>query len=482
MLEKTILSNLILNEDFGRKVYPYLKDEYFDDVVLRKVFETASEYLDKYKEPPSIEALKIAVDKRKDLNEDTYQGVHQLVDNMSIDKDTNLEFLLDETEKFCQDKDLYNSIRKSILILDGQDNEQMDKGAIPGLLSDSLGINFDQSVGHDFLEDVDDRYEHYHRKEERIPFDIEILNKITKGGIPRKSMTVLLATTGGGKSLLKCHMAANHLMFGKNVLYITMEMAAEEIGRRIDANIMDITLDEVAEIPRDVFEKRMARLRGKTTGKLVVKEFPTGSAHSGHFRHLLNELKLKKNFAPDIIFLDYLNICSSARVKGAAAANSYTLVKSIAEEVRGLAMEYNCAIVTSSQYNRDAYGNSDVDLTNTSESMGITHTADCILGLVSSEYLDEMNQLMIKQLKNRWGDISYYRRFLVGIERAKMKIYELEESAQENINLEAPSGGGGQHAKKNWDDSSPVFDKTDIGMRLNKRKPGQKVFGDVALT
>ena len=481
MLEKTILSNLILNEDFCRKVFPYLKDDYFDDLVLRSVFETASDYLEKYKEPPSLEALKIAVDKRKDLSEDTYQGVHQLVDSMSIDTDTQLDFLLDETEKFCQDKDLYNSIRKSIMILDGQDSE-LGKGEIPKLLSDSLGISFDSSVGHDFLEDVDDRYEHYHRKEERIPFDIEILNKITKGGIPRKSMTVLLATTGGGKSLLKCHMAANHLMYGKNVLYITMEMAAEEIGRRIDANIMDITLDEVAEIPRDVFEKRMARLKGKTAGKLIVKEFPTGSAHSGHFRHLLNELKLKKNFAPDIIFLDYLNICSSARVKGAAAANSYTLVKSIAEEVRGLAMEYNCAIVTSSQYNRDAYGNSDVDLTNTSESMGITHTADCILGLVSSEYLDEMNQLMIKQLKNRWGDISYYRRFLVGIERAKMKIYELEESAQENINLESPSGGGGQHAKKNWDDSSPVLDKTDIGMRLNKRKPGQKVFGDVALT
>ena len=346
-----------------------------------------------------------------------------------------------------------------------------------------MGISFDSSVGHDFLEDVDDRYDHYHRKEERIPFDIEIFNKITKGGIPRKSMTVLLATTGGGKSLLKCHWAANHLMYGKNVLYITMEMAAEEIGRRIDANIMDITLDEVAEIPKDVFEKRMARLKGKTAGKLIVKEFPTGSAHSGHFRHLLNELQLKKNFKPDVIFLDYLNICSSSRVKGAAAANSYTLVKSIAEEVRGLAMEYNCAIVTSSQYNRDAYGNSDVDLTNTSESMGITHTADAIFGLVSSEYLDEMNQLMIKQLKNRWGDISYYRRFLVGIERAKMKIYELEESAQENINLEGPSGGGGQQGKKNFNDDGPVFDKTDIGMRLNKRKPGGKnVFGDVALT
>lgn len=479
MIEKTVLSNLVFNEDYYRRVYPYIKSEYFDDGTIKKVFDTYSDYVEEYKEPPSVEALKISLDKRKDMNEDTYKQVMSTVDSLARDEDTNIEWLVSETEKFCQDKDLYNSIRKSILILDGQNTDQ-GKGEIPRLLSDSLGISFDQSVGHDFLEDVDDRYEHYHRKEERIPFDIDILNKITKGGIPRKSMTVLLATTGGGKSLLKCHMAANHLMYGKNVLYITMEMAAEEIGRRIDANIMDITLDEVAEVPRDVFEKRMARYKTKTTGKLVIKEFPTGSAHSGHFRHLLNELKLKKNFSPDVIFLDYLNICSSSRVKGAAAANSYTLVKSIAEEVRGLAMEYNCAIVTSSQYNRDAYGNSDVDLTNTSESMGITHTADAIFGLVSSEYLDEMNQLMIKQLKNRWGDISYYRRFLVGIERAKMKIYELEESAQSNINLDGPGGGQSPGKKQSYDDG-PVFDKTDIGLRLNKRKPGKNVFGDVEL-
>ena len=487
MLEKTILSNLILNEEFGRKVFPYLKDEYFEDLSFRKVFETAAEYIEEYKAPPSIEALRIALDKRKDLNEDMYASTNELISSLSVDPNTSVEFLLKETETFCQDKDLYNTIRKSILILDGQDAE-MGKGEIPRLLSDSLGISFDQSVGHDFLEDGDDRYEHYHRKEERIPFDIDILNKITKGGIPRKSMTVLLATTGGGKSLLKCHFAANHLMYGKNVLYITMEMAAEEIGRRIDANIMDITLDEVAEVPRDVFEKRMNRYKSKTTGKLVIKEFPTGSANSGHFRHLLNELKLKKNFAPDVIYLDYLNICSSARVKGAAAANSYTLVKSIAEEVRGLAMEYNCAIVTSSQYNRDAYGNSDVDLTNTSESMGITHTADAIFGLVSSEYLEEMGQLMIKQLKNRWGDIGYYRRFLVGIERAKMKIYELEESAQENINMEAPSGHQKPEGSAFGSNSKPSFGggsasgKTDIPTRLNKRGGGSKVFGDVALT
>ena len=475
MLEKTILSNLILNEEFSRKVYPYLKEDYFDDNSLRKIFNTCADYVDQYKEPPSKEALKLAIEKRKDLTEDGYSDIHQIVDELEIDPTTNSDFLLDETEKFCQDKDLYNSIRKAIMILDGADGEN-DKGSIPKLLADSLGVTFDSSVGHDFLTDFEDRYEHYHKKEERIPFDIDILNKITKGGLPRKSMTVLLATTGGGKSLLKCHMAANHLMYGKNVLYITMEMAEEEIGRRIDANIMDITLDEVQDIPRDVYEKRMNRYKSKTTGKLIVKEYPTGSAHSGHFRHLLNELKLKKNFEPDVIFLDYLNICASARVKGAAASSSYNLVKSIAEEVRGLAMEYNCALVTSSQFNRDGYGNSDVDLTNTSESMGITHTADCILGLVTSEALDELGQLMIKQLKNRWSDLGYYRRFLVGIERAKMKIYELEESAQKNSNIDGGGSNGGSNTNQ---DDGPVFDKTDIGMRLNKKR--RPVFDDVQI-
>ena len=475
MLEKTILSNLILNEEYSRKVYPYLKEDYFDDISLRKIFQTCCEYVEKYKEPPSKEALKLAIDKRKDLSEDAYKQVQEIINDLVVDKNTNASFLLDETEKFCQDKDLYNSIRKSILILDGQDKE-FDKGEIPRLLSDSLGISFDGSIGHDFLDDFEDRYEHYHRKEERIPFDIDIFNKITKGGLPRKSMTVLLATTGGGKSLLKCHMAANHLMYGKNVLYITMEMAEEEIGRRIDANIMDITIDEVKELPRDVFEKRMNRYKTKTTGKLVIKEYPTGSVHAGLFRHLLNELRLKKNFQPDVIFVDYLNICSSSRVKGAASANSYTLVKSIAEEVRGLAMEFNCAVVTSSQFNRDGYGNSDVDLTNTSESMGITHTADCILGLVTSEQLDELGQLMIKQLKNRWGDLGYYRRFLVGIDRSKMKIYELEESAQKNINID---GNGGGNSGKKYSDDAPVFDKTDIGQRLGARK--KRVFSDAQL-
>ena len=456
MIEKTILSHLIFNENYYRKVFPYIKGEYFEDNIMKKVFDSYSTYVENYKQPPSIEALKISIDGRKDLNEDSYKNAMSLVDTFVVDNMTQTDWLVSQTEKFCQDRDLFNSIRKAILIMDGEDKNS-EKGSIPQMLSDSLGISFDSSVGHDFIDDADSRYDFYHRKEERMPFDIDMLNKITKGGLPRKSMTVLLATTGGGKSLVKCHMAANYMMQGKNVVYITMEMAEERIAERIDANMMDVSLDELKVLPRNVYDKRIDRIKSKTTGKLVIKEYPTGSAHAGHFRHLLNELKMKKGFVADVIFIDYLNICSSARVKGAAAANSYTLVKSIAEEIRGLAMEFNCAIVTSSQFNRDAYGNSDVDLTNTSESMGITHTADCILGLVSSEDLDALGQIMIKQLKNRWGDLSYYRRFVVGIDRSKMQIFDLEESVQKKVTQDG-------HANTDIQNSDgAVFDKTTFG-------------------
>ena len=463
MIEKTVLSNLVFNEDYYRRVYPYIKSEYFDDGTIKKVFDTYSDYVEEYKEPPSVEALKISLDKRKDMNEDTYKQVMSTVDSLARDEDTNIEWLVSETEKFCQDKDLYNAIRKAILVIDGED-KQLDKGSLPELLSNSLSISFDTSIGHDYIEDYEDRYDFYHKKEERLPFDIDLLNKITKGGLPRKSLSVLLATTGGGKSLVKCHMAASYLMTGKNVLYITMEMAEERISERIDANLMDCTLDEVVEMPRDVYEKRINRIKSKATGKLIVKEYPTGSAHVGHFRHLLNELRMKRGFKPDVIFIDYLNICASARVKGAAAANSYTLVKSIAEEIRGLAMEYNTAVVSSSQFNRDGYGNSDVDLTNTSDSMGITHTADCILGLITSEDLDNLGQLMIKQLKNRWNDLSYYRRFVVGIDRAKMRIYDLEDSAQNGLGQGGPANTVTPKSPVSFDDT-PVFDKTNIGKK-----------------
>lgn len=351
MIEHAILSNLMYNEDYYRKVFPYLKEEYFDQESYRKIFSTYSEYVNLHKRPPSLEALKISLDKRKDLNEEGFKAVIQTTSELKIDSATDQDWLVAETEKFCQDKDLYNSIRKAILILDGQD-KQLDKGAIPKLLSDSLGINFDTHIGHDFFEEYESRYDYYHRKEERLEFDIDLLNTITKGGLPRKSMTVLLATTGGGKSLFKCHLAAQQLMYGRNVLYITLELAEEIVAGRIDANIMDITLDQVRDLTLQTMKKKLSRFKEKTPGKLIIKEYPTGSAHVGHFRHLLNELRLKKNFVPDIILIDYLNICASQRVKGAAAANSYTLVKSIAEEIRGLAMEFNVAVVTSSQFNR----------------------------------------------------------------------------------------------------------------------------------
>lgn len=430
MFEETIITNLIYNEEYFRKVFPYLKEDYFEDNTLRKIFSTYSEYVENYKDIPSTEALKISLEKRKDFSDDEYKLALNTVDSLKL-KENKIEFLFNETEKFCQDRDLFNAIRRSITILDGKDKE-LDKGAIPKMISDSLGISFNTSIGHDFLEDFETRYDFYHKVEERIETDIDLLNKIIKGGFPKKSLSVFLATTGGGKSLLKCHIASTCLMYGKNVLYITMEMAEERIAQRIDANLLDITLDELEQMPKDVYERKIHRIKSKTTGQLIIKEYPTGSAHAGHFRHLINELRLKKNFVPDIIFIDYLNICASSRIRG-NNANSYTIVKSIAEEIRGLAMEFNVPIISSSQFNRAAYGSSDVDLENTSESIGLAYTCDLILALITSEELDEMGQIMIKQLKNRWGDLSFYRKFVIGVDRSKMKVFNLEDGAQKKI-------------------------------------------------
>ena len=456
MLEQTILANLIHNEEYCRKVIPYIRESYFDDVTTKKIFSTFTEYVDQYKEPPSVEALKIMLDSRKDLNEEMFKEVIRTVDELKIDKATNQEWLVAETEKFCQDQDLINSVRKAIMIIDGKDKE-MDKGSIPKLLSDSLGISFDTHIGHDYLDDFEDRYEFYHRKEERLPFDIDMLNKITKGGLPKKSLTVLLASTGVGKSLVMCHMAAAAFMHGKNALYITAEMAEERIAERIDANLLNVTLDELSQLPRETFQKRVDRIKDKTPGRLVVKEYPTGTAHAGHFRHLLNELRLKRNFVPDIIFIDYLNICASSRIKGAASVNTYVLVKSIAEEIRGLAMEFNVPIVSATQANREGYGNGDMDLTNTSESIGLPQTVDAMFALISTEELEGMGQIMIKQLKNRWNDLSYYRRFVVGIDRSKMRLYDVEEHAQGNVH-----------------NDSPVMDKSDSKPDFNKFNKGRK--------
>ncbi len=466
-MENTILANLIHNEEYYRKVFPYIKEEYFDDNAIKKIFNSFSEYVSEYQGLPSIEALKITLEDRKDLNENTFKEVVEKIGELKTDSKTDPEWLLDQTEKFCQDKDLYNSIRKSIMIYDGQDKEY-DKGAIPELLSKSLAISFDTHIGHDFLEDFNSRYEYYHRKEERIPFDIDIMNMITKGGLPKKSLTLFLGATGSGKSIVKCHMAAAHLLFGKNVLYITAELSEEEVGRRIDANMMEITIDEVADLPLSTYEKRMSRLKDKTPGKLIIKEYPTSSAHVGHFRHLLNELRMKKNFKPDVIYLDYLNICASSRLKGNSAANSYTLVKSIAEEVRGLAVEFNVPIVSSSQLNRDGYNNSDVDLTNTSESMGITHTADAIFALITSEDLEAIGQIMIKQLKNRWGDLNTYRKFVVGMDKARMRLYNAETKAQKNVMNE--------NQNSNSNEQKSVLDDEKFNPVLNKKNGKNKLF------
>lgn len=432
MMESLILSNLIMNREYLSKVFPFVKDDYFDDIAQKTVFQSVKKFVNEYNEPPSKEALLISIDNRTDLNEQAYKNASQLVKSLTVDHTTNQEWLLNETEKFCQTKDLYNSIRRSIQILEGVDKE-LDKGSIPKLLSDSLAITFDTDVGHDYLEDIESRYEYYHRDEERIPFDIDLINKITKGGLPRKSLTMLLATTGAGKSLAMCHFAASNLIMGRNVLYISMEMPEEQVSQRVDANLIGISMDEVKKLSKEEFSKRVKRIKEKTTGRFIVKEYPTGTPHAGHFKNLLTELKQKKNFVPDIIYIDYLNICASSRIKGNAAANSYTVVKAIAEEVRGLGMEFDVPIVSASQLNRGAYDNTDVDLTNTSESMGITHTADCILALITSEELEAMGQLMIKQLKNRWGDLGYYRKFVIGIDRSQMKLFNADQSTQTTV-------------------------------------------------
>lgn len=365
MIEQTILANLIHNPDYCRKVIPYLKEEYFDELHTKKIFDSFIQYVNEYREAPSLEALNVSLDNRKDLNEETFKEISKAIYEYKIDDKTNQEWLLKETERFCQDKDLHNSIRKSILILDGKE-KQLDKGSIPKILEDSLSISFDTKIGHDFTEDYESRYEYYNRKESRIPFDLDILNKITQGGLPPKCLVCFLGTTGSGKSLVMCHMAAANFMQGKNVLYVTLELAEEEVSRRIDANLMDVPVTGIADMGLETYTRRIERIKSKTTGKLIVKEYPTGSMSANHLRHAINELKIKKNFAPDIIYLDYINLCSSYRVKN-NAANSYTIVKSIAEEMRGLAMEYGFPIVTATQATRSGYNGSDLDITDTSE-------------------------------------------------------------------------------------------------------------------
>ena len=433
-LEQAILTSLIYNEDFLRKVLPFIKPEYFSDRTERTLFNEITSFTETYNNPPEIAALSIAVKEKTNLTDDELQKCEDYLSEIEKDNNpkTEIQWLVDKTEKFCQEKAIYNAVLGSISILDGKDKTN-DKGAIPKILSDALAISFDTTVGHDYLQDSDERYEFYHRKEERIPFDLDIFNKITKGGLPAKTLNIALAGTGVGKSLFMCHMAAGAMVQGRNVLYITLEMAEEKIAERIDANLLNVTLDDLMELPKDLYDKKVERVKSKTTGKLIIKEYPTASASTIHFRTLLNELNLKKSFIPDIIFVDYLNICCSARIRAGSNINSYTYVKSIAEELRGLAVEYNLPIVSATQTTRSGFTSSDPGLEDTSESFGLPATADLMFALITSEDLEALGQIMVKQLKNRYNDPSYYKRFTVGVDRAKMKLYDIDQSGQMNI-------------------------------------------------
>ena len=433
-LEQTILKNLIYNEEYLRKVLPFLKTEYFSDRIEKTLFNEISSFISTYNSTPTIEAVVLAVQEKKNISADEVKECEtylQEIEKTSKDE-TKIEWLIDKSEAFCQEKAIYNAVLEAISILDGKHKTQ-DKGAIPKLLADSLAVGFDTNIGHDYLENSDARYEFYHRKEERIPFDLEYLNKITKGGLPNKTLNIALAGTGVGKSLFMCHVAAGAMSQGRNVLYITMEMSEEKIAERIDANLLNVTIDELVNLSKDMYDKKVERVKSKTTGKLIIKEYPTASASAVHFRTLLNELNLKRNFVPNIIFIDYLNICCSSRIKPGASINSYTYVKAIAEELRGLAVEFNVPVVSATQTTRSGFTSTDPGLEDTSESFGLPATADLMFALVSSEQMESMNQIMIKQLKNRYNDPTKFRKFTLGIDRAKMRLYDVEQSAQDNI-------------------------------------------------
>ena len=431
-IENTILSNLVHNEEYARRVIVFLKGEYFQSNTDKIVFDEIQTFYSKYNDVPSKEALRISIESREGLNSTEYEETNHLVEMLVVDETPNEQWLLDETEKFCKDKAVYNAIMESISIIDEPDGKQSE-GSIPELLSTALAVSFDTHIGHDFLDNAEERYEFYQRKEERIPFDIDYLNKITKGGIPRKTLNILMAGTGVGKTIGMCHMAASNLTMGKNVLYITAEMAEERIAERIDANLMDVEVDSLKDLSFERYSKKIEAIQSKTTGKLIVKEFPTSTAHAGHFRHLLKELALKKNFMPDIIYIDYLNICASQRLSGAKDVNSYTYVKAIAEELRGLAVEYNVPIWSATQVNRTGFNSSDMGLEDTSESFGLPATADLFLALIQTDELQDLNQVMVKQLKNRYGDENLNKRFVIGINKAKMKWYDVEQDAQTDI-------------------------------------------------
>jgi replicative DNA helicase len=430
-IETTILRNIIFNEDYSRKVIPFIQPEYFEQKSEKVVFEETAKFIVKYGSAITIEALGIEVENRTDLNESEIKEVRDLTSQLN-DSVVEKQWLLDTTEKWCRDRAIYLALMESIHIADGNDGKKT-RDAIPSILSDALAVSFDNNIGHDYLQNYEERYEFYHRKEDKIEFDLEYFNKVTKGGLPNKTLNIALAGTGVGKSLFMCHVASSALLQGRNVLYITLEMAEERIAERIDANLLNVPIQQLVDLPRSTFQTKVNSIAKKTQGSLVIKEYPTASAHSGHFKALLNELALKKSFRPDIIFIDYLNICASSRHKANSSVNSYSYIKSIAEELRGLAVEFNVPIVSATQTTRSGYGNSDVELTDTSESFGLPATADLMFALISTEELEGLGQIMVKQLKNRYNDPTVFKRFVIGIDRAKMRLYDVEQSAQKDI-------------------------------------------------
>ena len=451
-IEQVILENLIKDDAYVRKVIPFLKPEYFMQYEDKKVFDIIHSFVEKYNNPPSKQAIILAVNEDTSLNEDSHAKCMEVINTLNGDE-VNRDWLVDETEKFCKDKALYLGVMESIQIIDGK-KKDMSTDALPSILSEALSVGFDTNIGHDFIEDAEKRYDFYHRLEEKVEFDLDMFNKITEGGLSNKTLNIALAGTGVGKSLFMCHMASAAISKGKNVLYITLEMSEERIAERIDANLMNIPIQELSDLSKAMYDDRIKKINDKIEGRLIVKEYPTASAHSGHFKALINELKLKRSFFPDIIFIDYLNICSSSRFRAGSSANSYTIIKSIAEELRGLAVEQDVPIVSATQTTRGGYDNSDVSLTDTSESFGLPATADLMFAIISTEELEQMGQFMIKQLKNRYADPTRNKRFMIGVDRARMKLFDLDPSAQTQLtdaNIDIPVFDSGQTENK-YDD------------------------------
>ena len=456
-IEQTILRKLLTDEKYMRKVLPFIKPEYFEGP-YRTLFKEAGKYVAKYNSLPAREAFLVELNEHSNLSSEQFTTAVDIASTLFDGDEVDEDWLLENTEKWCQDRAIYNAVMESITIIDGK-HDTLTKNALPELLTKALGVAFDTNVGHDYIENVEERYEFYHTEEDRTPFDLDYFNKITKGGVPNKTLNIALAGTGVGKSLFMCHVAASSLVEGKNVLYITMEMAEERIAERIDANLLNVPIDQLETMSKDMFTAKVADLARKTTGRLIVKEYPTGSAHTGHFRALLNELKLKKQFKPDIIFVDYLNICASSRMKGMGGAiNSYTYIKAIAEELRGLAVEFDVPVFSATQTTRSGYSNTDVGLEDTSESFGLPATADLMFALISTEELERDGQIMVKQLKNRYNDPTLFKRFVVGIDRSKMRLFDVEESEQ------------------TLTDDTPVFDTSSSGERISQER-----FGDFKL-